>query len=135
MLRRVIALGVTLMAVLAGQALADTTQWNAPPPKSGTDTSSRQQSGGCSFHKGPALGSLVVVCPRGGSATLSYTFSSQDRISGLPDYSFDLSTKQLLRVFSSVGVKDSHRTIRVRLTVNGAATVTISSVSVRYFTG
>jgi hypothetical protein len=120
------------MAVCAGTALADSS-WVADM-KDGTDTSSRQQTGGCTFRAGPASGSLVVVCPKGASATITYLFYSDDRIEGVPTASFDFTTKQLLKVRTSLGLKDSHHILRVRLVVTGSAMVTINSVGVTYYT-
>lgn len=135
MLRRAIALSVTVMAISAGPALALTAgKWNTQM-KDGTATALRKQSGGCTFTRSQVdPGTLIVQCLKGASATLAYTFTSQTRIIGTPTYSVDFTTTKLLKVRTSYSLQNSNSTIRVRVVVGGGATVAVHSVSVGYYT-
>ena len=83
MLRRMIALALAGLAVVAPPALASP-HWNSQF-KNGTATASRD-AGGCSIGQGSRAGSLLVTCARHQEAALVYVFPTGHAAQGRPSY-------------------------------------------------
>ena len=126
MVRRAILLCVLGLAVTAAPALA-AMQWNSAM-KDGTATKSRTSNGKCSFGAGSEQGWLQIRCSAGGKATVTYQFTSSRSITGTPTFSVDPAAGTVGRL--TVGGK----TLTLKLTVSGAHTIQVHSVSVGYYT-
>ena len=132
MLRRLSIACIAAVLLPAGTALAATQQlWN-PDNKDGSETASRSQNGLCKF-SADTTGKLQISCVAGGSATVTYLFTSSNVISGTPTYNLDASRTSGVKLRSSVNVKSNDR-IYIRVKVSGAGTTQLRSVSVGYYT-
>jgi hypothetical protein len=129
MVRRTAILGVVVFALMAGSAFAATT-WHTQM-KDGSATASRSTSK-CTVGAGSASGSLRVTCKAGGKATLHYLFTSAAPVLGKASSSVDAASTGSTSVGSTVSV--GVQSLRVTVTVAGAGSAQVSSVSVGYYT-
>jgi hypothetical protein len=128
MLRRMIVLALAGIAVSAPPALASL-HWNSQM-KHGSATASRK-AGGCTFAAGSQVGSLLVTCGTHEYAKLTYVFSSSKTVQGKATRA--VSRTGRAGVQSTVSVKGTLLTVTV--TVSGAGSAQVNTVSVGYYTG
>lgn len=127
MLRRIAILTLVVLSASAGSALAATT-WHAQV-SDGTSTSARTATK-CSFQG--SGGTLTVTCKSGGRAVLTYTFTADRAVVGTPSSSIDAdSTGNAGATSIATG---SGKTLKLKVVVTGAGSVSISSVTVGYYT-
>jgi hypothetical protein len=126
MFRRSILMAMVGLALAASPALADC-QWHSQM-KHATATASRVV-GGCTLHAGSDAGSLRVKCPSGHKASLTYLFSGTHKVYGQPRAGIDASGTATL----NSKLKVSSSSIQITLTVSGAGSTQVDSVSIGYY--